>query len=132
MNTDGYVQIGRLFMALGWTPTINYAYGASQAYQDPTPVETSLSGAEYFDIRPKYRVINLNLEYMSETDAYSYVLDMQRIAGTSGEVLVMPDGGEDVGQQPVISFMGRLRQMGAVSQPKPTAYSINFEIKELL
>lgn len=131
-NSDGYIQIGRLFMARGWTPSVNYAYGGSLGYQDPTPVETSLSGAEYFDIRSKFRVMNFDLEYISDTEAYSYALDLQRLAGISGEVLVMPDGGEDLGQQPLRSFVGRLRQIGAVAQPKPTAYSVKFEVKELL
>jgi hypothetical protein len=131
-NSDGYIQIGRLFMARGWTPSVNYAYGGSLGYQDPTPVETSLSGAEYFDIRSKFRVMNFDLEYISDTEAYSYALDLQRLAGISGEVLVMPDGGEDLGQQPLRSFVGRLRQIGAVTQPKPTAYSVKFEVKELL
>lgn len=131
-NSDGYVQIGRLFMARGWTPSINYTYGASLGYQDPTPVETSLSGAEYFDIRSKFRVMNFDLDYISDTEAYNYALDLQRVAGISGEVLVMPDGGEDAGQQPLRSFVGRLRQIGAVTQPKPTAFSVKFEVKELL
>lgn len=131
-NTDGYLQVGRLFMAAGWTPSINYTYGAALGYQDPTPVDTSLSGAEYFDVRPKYRVMDLGFDYLGQTDAYGYVLEMQRVAGVSGELLVMPDGGADASQRPIISFVGRLRQMGATSQTKPNAYSVKFEIKELL
>lgn len=131
-NPAGYVQIGRLFMARGWTPSINYTYGASLGYQDPTPVETSLSGAEYFDIRSKFRVMQFELDYISDTEAYNYALDLQRVAGISGEVLVMPDGGEDVGQQPLRSFVGRLRQIGPVTQPQPSAFSVKFEVKELL
>lgn len=131
-NGDGYIQIGRLFMARGWTPTVNYAYGAGLGYDDPTPVDTSLSGAEFFDQRSKYRVMTFRLEYITEPEAYSYALELQRLAGISGEVLVMPDGGENIGQQPLRSFVGRLRQLGQIGQPKPTAYTAPFEIKELL
>lgn len=130
-NTDGYIQIGRLFMARGWTPSVNYAYGASLGYQDPTPVDMSLSGAEYFDMRSKYRVMNFNLQYVTNTEAYSYALELQRLAGVSGEVLVVPDP-DTASTQPIRSFVGRLRQIGAVSQPQPTAFSVNFEVKELL
>lgn len=130
-NTDGYVHIGRLFMALGWQPTINFSYGAALGYQDPTPVDTSLSGAEYFDMRSKYRVFTFQLEYISDTEAYGYALELQRLAGISGEVLVIPD--TDLGgQQPLRSFVGRLRQIGPVAQTRPSAYTVNFEIKELL
>lgn len=131
-NSDGYVQIGRLFMARGWTPNVNYSYGSSLGFQDPTPVDTSLSGAEYFDIRSKYRVMNFTLPYITDTEAYSYALDLQRLAGVSGEILVMPDGGVSLSTQPQRSFVGRLRQVGTIKQPNPTAYSVDFEIKELL
>jgi hypothetical protein len=119
-------------MARGWSPIVNYTYGAGLGYQDPTPVETSLSGAEYFDVRSKFRVMNFSLEYMTDTEAYSYALELQRVAGISGEVLVMPDGGTDIGLQPIRSFVGRLRQIGSVTQPQPSAFNVNFEVKELL
>lgn len=131
-NSDGYVQIGRVFLARGWTPSVNYSYGAGLGYQDPTPVLTSLSGAEYFDVRSKYRVMNFGLDYITDSEAYNYALELQRLAGISGEVLVMPDGGEDAGTQPLRSFVGRIRQPGAVVQTKPSVYSVNFEVKELL
>lgn len=131
-NSVGYVQIGRLFIAKGWTPTVNYAYGAGLGYQDPTPVETSLSGAEFFDIRSKYRVMSFSLEYITDTEAYNYALELQRLAGVSGEVLVVPDGGTDLGQQPLRSYVGRLKQLGPVKHPKPAAFTVDFEVKELL
>lgn len=131
-NPAGYVQIGRLFLGRGWTPSINYVYGAGLGYEDITPVERSLSGAEYFDIRPKFRVMQFQLDYVTESDAYDFALDLQRVAGISGEVLIIPDGGEDPTRQPFISYMGRLKQLSAIRQPKPTAFSVPFEVKELL
>lgn len=131
-NSDGYVQIGRLFMARGWTPTVNYGYGAGLGFQDPTPVDTSLSGAEYFDVRSRYRVMNFDLPYMTNSEAYGYALDLQRLAGVSGEILVIPDGGTDLATMPLRAFVGRLRQIGQVMQPLPNAYSVKFEVKELL
>lgn len=131
-NPAGYVQIGRLFLARGWTPAINYIYGAGLGYEDITPVERSLSGAEYFDIRPKFRVMQFQIDYIEETDAYSFALDLERVAGISGEVLIIPDGGADLARQPLISYMGRLRTLSAIRQNKPTAYSVPFEVKELL
>lgn len=131
-NPAGYVQIGRLFMAKGWTPSVNYSYGAGLGYQDPTPVDTSLSGAEYFDVRSRYRVFNFGLEYITETEAYSNALELQRLAGISGEVLVMPDSADNLASQPLRAFVGRLQQSGAVTQPQPNTYSASFEVKELL
>lgn len=131
-NSDGYIQIGRLFMARGWTPNVNYSYGAGLGFQDPTPVDTSLSGAEFFDVRSKYRVMTFSLPYITDTEAYSYALELQRLAGVSGEILVMPDGGTSLTTQPQRSFVGRLRQIGAIKQPNLSAYTVDFEVKELL
>ena len=130
-NTDGYIQIGRLFMAPTWTPSVNYSYGAALGYQDPTPVDTSLSGAEFFDARSKYRVFQFGLQYILGTEAYSYALELQRLAGVSGEVLVIPDQA-DATYSTARSFVGRMRQLGSITQPQQSAYSVNFEIKELL
>ena len=130
-NSDGYVQIGRLFMASTWVPSVNYSYGAGLGYQDPTPIDTSLSGAEYFDVRSRFRVFNFTLQYILNTEAYSYALELQRLAGTSGEVLVIPDSA-DTTNLPTRSFVGRLLQLGAITQPQPTAFTAQFQIKELL
>lgn len=131
LNSASYINIGRLFMARGWTPTMNYSYGATIAYDDQTPVETSLSGAEFFDQRSKYRVMNFDLRYITGTEAYSYALELQRVAGISGEVLVVPDPADTV-NQPLRAYVGRLKQLGRVTAYLPDTFSVNFEIKELL
>lgn len=130
-NSDGYVQVGRLFMASTWVPSVNYSYGAGLGYQDPTPIDTSLSGAEYFDVRSRFRVFNFELQYILNTEAYNYALELQRLSGTSGEVLVIPDSA-DTTNLPTRSFVGRLLQLGAITQPQPTAFTAQFQIKELL
>lgn len=130
-NQDGYVQIGRLFMSSTWTPSVNYSYGAGLGYQDPTPIDTSLSGAEYFDVRSKFRVFSFSLEYILGTEAYAYALDLQRVSGTSGEVLVVADA-DDTTNGPARSFVGRLTQIGQIQQTQPSAYSVQFQLKELL
>jgi hypothetical protein len=130
-NTDGYVQIGRLFTSSVWTPSVNYSYGAGLGYLDPTPVDTSLSGAEFFDVRSRYRVFNFELQYIEASEAYAYALELQRLSGNSGEVLVVPDR-SDTANQPYRSFVGRLLQMGEITQPQPSTFSTRFQVKELL
>lgn len=130
-NGDGYVQIGRLFMASTWVPSVNYAYGAGLGYQDPTPIDVSLSGAEYFDVRSRFRVFDFELQYILGTEAYAYALELQRLSGTSGEVLLVPDSADAI-NQPARAFVGRLLQLGSITQPQPSAFSVKFQVKELL
>jgi hypothetical protein len=131
LNPDNYVQIGRLFMGAAWVPTINYAYGAGLGFEDPTPVDVALSGAEYFDVRSRFRVFDFSMDYLLASETYTSVLDLQRLAGVSGEVLVVPDS-DDPLTQPARAFLGRLRQIGQVKQPQPSAFSVTFQAKELI
>ena len=130
-NPDGTVQIGRLFMAQTWVPTVNISYGSGLGFEDPTPIEMSLSGAEYFDVRSRFRVFDFELQYLGSTEAYTSALDLQRQAGASGEVLVVPDF-DDPSTQPARAFLGRLRQMSQVRQPKPSAFVVAYQAKELI
>lgn len=130
-NSDNYVQIGRLFLGKSWSPSVNYTYGAGLVYEDPTIIERSLSGAEYFDIRSRFRVFDFDLQYIVASEAYGAVLELQRLAGTSGEVLVIADP-DDAANMPKRAFVGRLLSIGSVVQEKPDAFTVNLKIKELI
>lgn len=130
-NADGYVHIGRLFMSPTWTPTINYSYGADLVYQDPTEVERALSGAEYYDVRGKPREFSLTLEGLTSTEAYSYVLQMQRLCGISGEILLVPDQADAV-NMPARAYVGRLSSLNPIGNPGPDRFKVQLKIKELI
>lgn len=130
-NPAGYVQIGRLFMSQTWTSEFNYSYGSGLGYEDPTPIEVSLSEAEYFDVRSRSRLFQFNLDWLSSTEAYSNVLELQRLAGTSGEVLAIPDS-SDAANFLRRSYVGRLKSLGQIKHDARGKYSAGFELKELL
>lgn len=130
-NSDGYVQIGRLFMSATWTPSINYAYGAELGYKDTSPIETSLTGAEYFDVRSKPREFSIALEGLTDTEAYDVVLSMQRVSGISGEILQVPDL-SDTMRIPARAYVGRLVEMSPISNPQPGRFTTKLKIRELI
>lgn len=130
-SPDGYVQIGRLFMGATFVPSVNYAFDAGLGFEDPTPIDVALSGAEYFDVRSRFRVFDFELQFIQASEAYSSILDLQRLAGVSGEVLVIPDRDEPT-TQPIRAFLGRLRQLSQVRQPQPSAFTVAFQAKELI
>ena len=130
-NTDGSVHIGRLFMSATWTPTINYSYGAGLVYKDTTPIETSLSGAEYFDVRGTAREFSFTLEGLTNTEAYDIVLQLQRVAGISGEILQIPDM-DDTTRIPARSYVGRLVDLQPIGNPKPDRFNVQLKVRELI
>lgn len=130
-NVDGFVEIGRVIIARGWRPGVNYTYGAEVSYFDPSPSVTTLSGTMYFDERPRGRVFRFGLDAMSSTEAYGYALEMQRLAGVIGEVLLVPDS-DDTGNLPLRAFAGRLTALNGIGVPDPSRFTGTFELKEII
>lgn len=130
-NAAGFVDIGRIILARGWRPGVNYTYGAEVSYFDQSPSVTTLSGTMYFDERPKGRMFRFGLDAMSSSEAYSYALEMQRLAGVTSEVLLVPDS-DDTGNLPLRAFAGRLTALNGIGVPDPSRFTGAFELKEII
>ncbi len=135
-NDDDYVELGRVFIGSAWSPRINYNFGDGFGYEDPTNVEQAMSGAEFFDVKNRYRVFRFVLGFLSKAEKFEQVLEMQRRLGISGEVLVLPDYADEDNFQRQ-NFLGRLRQLNPVETlaqigSEGPVHSAAFEIKELL
>lgn len=130
-NPSAFVQVGRLFIAPAWTPTISMSMGASLGYETQTVVDTSLSGADYFDRRTPYRVAKFSLKWMTEDEGNVFALDMQRQLGIDQEVFFMWDVNDTI-HRLRRSFVGRLRTLSQIEMPYVNVLSTPFEIKELI
>ena len=130
-NPDGYVHLGRLYIGEAWSPEYNRSYGASLGYDDISTVESSLSGEEFFDVRRKRRTHRFDLGCLSKEEALDRVLQMQRLQGTTGEILIVPDRTDTLNMAKV-AFLGRLKSLGEVAQPYPQFYSTSMEITEII
>ena len=130
-NSDGFVQIGRVFIGEAWQPITNMSVGASIAWEDGTGVQTALSGAEYFSPVPVFRVARFTTENMTEVEALASASAIQRISGVSGEVFFQWDP-DDAAYAPQLSFLGRLRTLSPIEAPRYQAWDNAWEIKERL
>ncbi len=130
-NPDGYIQIGRAFIASGWQPAYNISYGVSHAWETDTAVQRARSGAEYFDRRPPRRVERLRLDWLSEDEAMANAFEIQRQAGIDLEVFYLYDP-DDTVHRLRRSFLGRLRTLSPIEHPHIAAHRAAFEIQELL
>lgn len=129
-NADGYVQVQRLFIADGWQPSHNYAYGGAHAYETTTQIEAAIGGAEFFDRREPYRVARIAFEYLPQDEALLKGLDLCRRAGIDGEIfwIADPDNERTLVQT---SFLARLRQLLPWEQVTYERANIGYELKEL-
>jgi hypothetical protein len=130
-NPAGYVQLGRVFIADGWRPTINMQSGASLTMETDTTVERSLGGAEFFGERPLRRVMRFGLPPLPVAEAFGTGFEVMRRSATHEEVFLIPDEA-DTANRARRDFMGRLRQLSALEQPYGDTAGAAFEVSELL
>jgi len=130
LNSDTYIQIGRIFIGDTWTTEFNYSYGSGLGNEDTTEIESSLGGEEYFDIRKKYRVHKITLQYLNDDEGYARFTDMQRLAGVSGEILLVPDSTDSTNGFRR-NFLGRMRSLSPLVDSNLSYKSADLEIKEV-
>lgn len=128
-NEASYSQIGRLFVADGWTPSHNMEVGASLGIEDDSEIQRAQSGAEYFNVLDRNRVVRLTIPYISQDEAYSQAFELMRQMGITGEVLFQFNGA-DTKHKIRRSFVGRLRQISAVEHVTAFDTSVAFELQE--
>lgn len=129
-NTDGYIELGRIFVGQTYQPVLNMNLGASIGYESPTIVDTAMSGAEFFDRRESFRVAQFTLDHLTYAESILNN-DIMKISGTDLEVLYIWDSADALNLQRR-SFLGRLKALSPISQPYNTRYQTTYEIKELL
>lgn len=132
-NADGYIQIGRLFVADGWQPEVNVGPGAvAHGWEDQSLIMAAMSGAEYKDRRAKRRTARFAFEMLTEAEAMR-AHDLMRLCGTTEEVLYVHDP-DDTTHAMRRRWLGRLRQLNAVEYPRIATHpnSVAFEHTENL
>ena len=130
-NPAGFIQLGRLFIGNAFQPSINMQVGARMGFETDTMIEKSLSGAEYFNVRPTRRTLSFALPDLPHNEAFGPAAEISRISGIHGEVLVIPDSG-DTANRSRRDFLGRLRALSPIEQPFDGAGTLAFEVSELL
>ncbi|MTK11613.1 MAG: hypothetical protein F8N39_05830 [Clostridiaceae bacterium] len=84
-NQDGYIELSRLFVTPGYQPSINIKYGSSAGVNDPTVSTRSPGGADFYDIRPKHRIITCQIDYLPKGEAFATHFMAQLRLGLSGQ-----------------------------------------------
>lgn len=127
----GYVEVPRVFLAPGWQPTINISYGANQVFEPQTTVQLSRGGAEFFDVQPGRRVVRFGIEYLSDEELVTQVVDMQRRLGINGQVFWIFDP-DDTTQKHRRSFLARMRRLSPLEYQAAGFGSTAYELSEVI
>lgn len=131
LNSDDYVQVGRLVMAPRFSPTYNFAVGAEFGLNDNTQVSRSLSGVRYYDERPKGRSLAMQFQNLPDREAYSVMRDMVEQLGQAGQLYVVTDPTDTTSLQRR-SFLANVRQLGAVQYAAAGYSTVPLVVDEVL
>ncbi len=90
-NTDGFIDIGRLVVARGWTPKYNVSYGVQFGWRDDSRKSRSKGGAQFADKEPRRRMFRMSIDWMTLKEGFGGPLEMQRTLGTTEPFLFVFD-----------------------------------------
>lgn len=130
-NADGYLNIGRLFMPMGWQPSLNYSVGGSQGWTNNAISQQMLGGGEVVRNLPRQRTFACQFDFLTEAEA---TLEMHRVmeaVGYSKPVFLIPNPSESANMHRK-SFFARIVQPDPVSHLQVTYGSTGLQFKEIL
>lgn len=131
-NPDGFIDIGRLFMPVAWSPSVNYSYdGNGLTFRDNSLASETLGGSTDYWRRINPRVFRFALSFLAEEEGYAEAYPFMRVAGYDGEVFVIPDP-NDAAHIQKRSFLGIVRSMDALSQTAFGLVGTGFQIEEII
>ncbi|QDQ26699.1 hypothetical protein FNU76_10170 [Chitinimonas arctica] len=130
-NPAGYVQLGRVYVSDGWQPEANLSYGRALGYESRSQIIEADDGTEFGRRRKPCRVVQGELAWLSKTEAYDRVLQIQREADVIGEVFYVEDAA-DPASLLQRAFPGRLRKLSAIEWPFFNTHRTGIEIKEII
>lgn len=128
-NSNSFIQVGRVFIANGWTPSTGIAVSSSFGVEDDSAIVPAYGGAEFYDELPRYRVARPIFQALDNKEAYGRAFELMRQAGRTREVLLQWNS-DDTIHAIRRSFVGRLRQLSPIEHPYSMLDSVAFEIKE--
>ncbi len=127
-NSDGWVQVGRVFAGGGFIPTYNATYGLRDSWIDLSTVDQSESGAQWPTARRRLKQVEFVLDGLSLEEGET-MHEMQRVIGTVDEVLYVPDITSPSTTQRY-GFLGTLSEMSAIDYPYYRIRSMPLRIKQ--
>jgi len=126
--TTAYADTGRAWAGAVWQPACNFIYGAADQWDDLSAVSISKrSGSEFIDQKPRQRGMSFALDFMLDADR-QIARELQRIAGLSGQVLVI----KDPSLAPKETVLGRMTKINPILDANFSIFSQPYQVRESL
>lgn len=124
------IDAGRLFVGVREQFAINFGYGWSARWVDPSIKTKSAGGSTHVDPKRKYRVVDLTFEFLPEDQRWGFVEAIDATKGASADVLMIRDPtASNLGQATVWGFQA---DTSAIVQAVWQRFSKQYQIEERL
>lgn len=123
-----YIDIGHAIAGPVFEPAINFEWDWLSSVTDLSATQGGDGGQLYVRRRPKLRGMALSFKALSKAEIMGDVRRMQRIAGTSKNVLVVAEPGDAYEAENRI--VGLLQEQAGVQQPFFDIWTWNFRLVE--
>lgn len=131
-NPAGFLDLGTLWMPLGWQPTINYGYGGNAfGLNNNALTSTTLSGGKRFRRRRNPRTFRFGIEILPKAEAFGAGFRFADYVGFDRKVFVIPDP-KDMAHIHERSFFGTVSTMDPLSQAYFGRVGMGFQIEEAI
>jgi len=134
-NSDGYLEVGRLFLGPVFRPSRNFAADFRiRPFSDPSSKEDSLGQVTHSDEKQKFGQIQLKFEGVDASEAQAEFAHMQNVVGLTKDFFISLEPDQNVSNWFFSTFYGRLaRQMVfSVSRINKKLRDVNLDFRESL
>jgi hypothetical protein len=129
---DSQSSAGRLMVANGFQPFVNFDYGWTVGWADPSIVVATLGGQEWADVRQKWRLGEFACNSMTQAEAFDAVFaQLQAIYGITGDFLWFPDPANNAEYFNTVIY-GRFSELSPVANPRFQRFAQSYKVKESL
>lgn len=124
------VRVSRFIVGRYWSPQHNIPFGISVSYTDTSVVERLQSGDIYTTPGPRNKVMQFDLQYLTDTDKFEFFSILKSI-GRLGFVFVsaFPED-TDKDREQMYSIYGKLTNLSSITYAQHTRYASSVELEE--
>lgn len=126
-----YLDVGRFYLSKAWQPETNMDYGCQIGWVDPSTSSRTVSGRIVTMQRPKYRYVDFQLSFASEQEMYDNAFEIDRLRGTSKDVLFIndPDAMSMIQKR---SVYGTMQSLSPIINAHFSLFEKSFRIEEII
>lgn len=113
-NGNGYVELGRVFVAPGYIPDVNISQGMTLGWTSETTADSSVGSVKFFTVRNQARELVGTIQNVSIDQALGFLHDMQGRLGLDQQLMVVVDP-TDTYHRHRRSFLATLKQLDPIT-----------------